>query len=89
MLLEMTASENIYQSILLKLSNIPVVYLQQVDNYFQHFTITVKDKEWKHRNRAKIMAMAGSWNDMSESEFQDYLTAAKNTGKELFNPKHN
>ena len=70
----MTATNSIYQSILHRLSEIPVDYLPQIDNYLQKLTI-----EDKRNNQLKIMQLAGCWNDMSETEFQEYLTEAKNT----------
>lgn len=32
----------------------------------------------KMQNRAKILALAGSWNDMADSDFQEYLSETKN-----------
>lgn len=70
----MTASEKIYQSILHKLSLVPVDHLQEVDRYLNNLTT---DEEQKKQNRAKILALAGSWGDMAEDDFQDYLREAK------------
>jgi len=34
--------------------------------------------------REAIMSLAGSWNGMSENDFQEYLSEAKRTGGEMF-----
>lgn len=36
-------------------------------------------------NREAILAMAGSWGDFSEEEFQEMRAAMKATGEDLFN----
>lgn len=77
----MVESEKIYQSILLRLSRIPVDYLQQVDSYLQHFSENI---EHKKQNQVEIMSLAGSWSDMSEDEFEDFLEVTKETGREMF-----
>lgn len=77
----MQASEKIYQSILNQLSLVPVDYLQQVETFLQKLT---RDIQRKQRNRALILGLAGSWGDMPEDDFNQYLDAAKQTGSELF-----
>jgi hypothetical protein len=78
----MVIQEKLYQSILLRLSMIPVDYLEQIDLYLKLFSKKVQSKQ---RNRAQILALAGSWNEMTEVDFQDYLHIAHQTGQELFN----
>lgn len=39
----------------------------------------------KEKNRELILKLAGTWNDMSEKDFNEYLIHAKKTGAELFN----
>jgi hypothetical protein len=78
----MTDAENIYRSILLKISTIPAHYLQQVDAYLQ--LVLQESMREKQANRKSILALAGGWDDMSESSFNEYLDAAKNTGKDMF-----
>ena len=34
--------------------------------------------------REDIMSLAGSWDSMSESDFQEYLSEAKRSGGEMF-----
>lgn len=77
----MVESEKIYQSILLRLSRIPVDYLQQVDSYLQHFSENI---EHKKQNQVEIMSLAGSWSDMSDEDFEDFLEVTKETGREMF-----
>jgi Uma2 family endonuclease len=48
--------------------------LQQVDIYLQNLTKKIQQKE---QRRARILSLAGGWNDMTESEFQDFLSIAK------------
>ncbi|WP_373553946.1 hypothetical protein [Haliscomenobacter sp.] len=77
----MVESEKIYQSILLRLSRIPVDYLQKVDSYLQHFSENI---EHKKQNQVEIMSLAGSWSDMSDDDFEDFLAVTKETGREMF-----
>jgi len=78
----MENSEKIYQSILSQLSLVPVDYLQEVEAFLQKLT---QDIHRKQHNRALILGLAGSWDEMPENDFNEYLDAAKNTGNELFN----
>ena len=73
--------ESIYQSILNHLSLIPVEYLEMVDSYLKKLASDAKQKE---KNRAMILNLAGSWNDMSEDDFNDYLKITKQTKDEMF-----
>ncbi len=34
--------------------------------------------------REEIMSLAGSWDEMSENDFQEYLSEAKRSGGEMF-----
>ncbi|MCB0519742.1 MAG: hypothetical protein H6577_16625 [Lewinellaceae bacterium] len=72
----------LYQSVLEKLSHIPVEYLQQVDAYLSSLVEKAQKKKGKEK---AVKSFAGAWSDMSEEDFQDYLKAAKETGNELFN----
>jgi hypothetical protein len=78
----MLIQEKLYQSILLRLSMIPMDYLQQIDMFLKTYSFKIQSKQ---RNRLQILALAGSWNDMPEVDFQDYLHAARQVGDELFN----
>ncbi|GEM_PF-2481421 len=75
-------TEQTYQSILFRLSHIPVSYLQQIDDFLQHFNKEIKQRE---QNRTQILALAGSWNEWQEEDFQEYLQETKKVGNELFN----
>ena len=76
----MIRNENIYQSILQELSQIPSTYLPVVDSMLKKIK---KDIIKKEDNRNKIMAFAGVWEDMEERDFQDYLKVAKETNIEI------
>ena len=77
----MTTTEKTYQSILQKLSRVSVASLPQVDLFLQQF---IEAKEEHTTNREEIMSLAGSWNEMSETEFQEYLDETKRVGNEAF-----
>jgi hypothetical protein len=77
-------TEVIYQSILQKLSTLPVDYLQQVEEFLSQLGEEVQSKE---ENRQKIMSFAGAWQDMPQEDFDDYLREAKKTGTRLLNRK--
>jgi len=72
----------LYKSVLQKLSLIPVEYLGQVDSFLSALSERARKKKG---NKEAIKSFAGAWLDMSDKDFQDYLRAAKETGKELFN----
>ena len=72
----MLDKENIYQSILFKISSIPVDYLQQVDSYLHELTARIEME--KNANRQKVLSFAGGWSDMEDDAFEDYLQATKN-----------
>ena len=74
-------NQNTYQSVLLRLSRIPVESLPQIDAYLENF---VPENGAKPRNREAILSLAGSWSEMSESDFQEYLSEAKRSGGEMF-----
>ena len=70
-----------YQSILFKLSRVPVESLPQIDAYLENF---MSENGAKRHNREAILSLAGSWNEMSESDFEEYLSEAKRSGGEMF-----
>ena len=78
----MNIQHNLYQSILQNLSLVPMEYLLQVDNYLQ--MIIQKNRE-KETNRKAILALAGTWNDMSEDEFEEFRNDIKNNREDMFN----
>ena len=71
-----------YKSILKKLSALPADYLELVDHYLAALSEKVDKKE---ENRKAILALAGSWSDMGDEEFEDFLRVTKETGDKLFN----
>lgn len=72
----------IYKSVLRRLSHLSVDYLQLVDNYLSSLQAKLDKKE---DNRNAVLALAGSWSDMSDEDFGDYLRVTRETGDELFN----
>ncbi len=78
----MKKSDEIYQSILSQLSVVPVDYLKQIDVYLRNLTKEIHRKE---HNRAMILKFAGSWNDMSENDFNEFVQITKKESNELFN----
>ena len=78
----MTANENIYRSILAGISQLSPIYLKEVNEYIQQ--LRSKSIVEKQANRSKIMALAGSWSDMSDDDFSEYLDIAKETGRNMF-----
>ena len=78
----MTTNENIYRSILLGISQLSPIHLKEVNEYIQQ--LRSKSKIEKQANRDKIVALAGSWSDMSDNDFSEYLDIAKETGKSMF-----
>ena len=73
---------NIYKSVLKKLSSIPIEYLNDVDKYLTSLTNNINSKE---KNRESILKFAGSWKDISNSDFEDYMKSIKDTRKDMFN----
>lgn len=73
---------NIYKSVLHKLSMIPEEYLDQVNYFLASLKKKIDDKE---KNREEILKLAGSWSDMSELDFEEYLKKAKESSSSAFN----
>lgn len=71
----MHEQENIYRSILFKISAMPVDYLQQVDSYLKELITEIEAE--KESNRQNILSFAGSWSDMEDDDFDSYLDTAK------------
>jgi conjugal transfer/entry exclusion protein len=71
----------LYQSLLRELSRLPVEYLQQVEQFVAKLNRRNNDKE---NNREAILALAGSWSDLSEEDFEEIHTAGKEAAASLF-----
>lgn len=74
--------DRVYRSILDQLGSVPKAYLKEVDTFLRNLTKEIRQKE---QNRIEILDLAGSWSDMSEKEFEDYMKVVKNTRSEMFN----
>jgi len=70
-----------YKSILNQLESIPTDYLLDVDAFLKKFMKVIQKKKL---NRIETMKLAGSWADMSDKEFEEYLAAAQKTRSEMF-----
>ena len=57
-------------------------YLRQVDDYLQ---VLIKRNIEKEANRKAILSLAGSWNDMTEKEFDEFVNEIKNNKEDIFN----
>ena len=75
---KMNTQNNVYQSMLQNLSLVPIEYLRQVDEYLQAI---IKRNIEIEANRKAILALAGSWNDRSEKEFEEFREDIKNNTK--------
>ncbi len=71
----------LYQSVLRQLSLLPVEYLKLVEQFVSGLNQRTQDKK---KNRQAILALAGSWSDLSEEDFEEILTISKQTGVSLF-----
>lgn len=70
-----------YQSVLTRLSRIPMESLPQIDAYLETF---VPENGSKAGNRDAVMELAGGWSDMTDEEFQAFLHEAHRSGGEAF-----
>ena len=71
-----------YQTIISEINQIPIAMLQDVYNMVHSFNMKVTQKE---QNRNKIMQLAGSWQDMQEEEFDDFMSVVKKERGNMFN----
>jgi len=72
----------LYQSVLKKLSTIPQPFLQDIDAYLSN--IIGKLKSQQSVDVEKVMSFSGSWSDMEENDFEDYLAETRRTRQNLF-----
>jgi hypothetical protein len=70
----------LYQSVLRQLSLLPVEYLKLVERFVSGLNQLSQDKK---KNRQAILALAGSWSDLSDQDFEDIRTVGKETGNSL------
>ena len=83
----MTTIEKTYQSILQKLSTIPVEHLEQVDEFLAQFS---QNRQAMEDHRRAVLNLAGAWGDMPEQDFNEFLTESRvyKTADEAFQAKH-
>ena len=77
----MNNGEQLYQSILLDLSQLPVENLPAVAAFLKTLA---QQATTKQTNPLKTLAFAGAWNDWSEEEFQEFLRTVKEIRNEMF-----
>lgn len=75
----------LYKSVLRKLGNIPQMYLMDVDKYLSGLMKKIENPQ--PTNIATIMAFAGSWSDMEEEDFVDFMEENRNIRTNLFDRK--
>lgn len=71
----------LYQSVLHQLSLLPVEHLREVERYVAGLNQRSRNKK---KNREAILALAGSWSDLSETDFEEIRKVAKETDASLF-----
>ena len=76
--------ENLYQSILKKLSAVPADYLPQIELYLQNLIAEMQKKEVQ---KNEILNLAGAWDEMSDENFADFLKHTRLVNENLFNTK--
>ncbi|MGB1206360.1 MAG: hypothetical protein ACPG5B_11970 [Chitinophagales bacterium] len=77
---------NLYKSVLQKLSVIPPERLAEVDVFLTTLSEEITMKEKKH---LQILELAGSWSDMPQEDFDDYMKSIKAVKKNMFNREIN
>ncbi|OQX99436.1 MAG: hypothetical protein B6I24_02630 [Bacteroidetes bacterium 4572_128] len=70
-----------YQTIINEINQIPVFYLQEAFQILHSFNEKIADKK---ANRNQILSLAGTWNDMSDKDFQDMINEIKSNRNEIF-----
>lgn len=81
----MRPKEQIYKSILHHLSVLPTEKLSDIDEYLRVLRLKNMTPEEKKANASFLLTQAGGWEDMPDSEFQDFLKEVKSAGNEIFN----
>lgn len=76
-------SVDLYQSVLRKLANLPQVYLWDIDRYLSK--VILERKPNKQSDVVQVMSYAGSWEDMPQEDFEDFLVETQNMRDHLFN----
>lgn len=72
----------LYQSILHHLSLLPVDYLKQVEQFVAK--LNQQSKGGKKENRKAILALAGTWSDLPDADFDEVRAVGKETTTSLF-----
>jgi hypothetical protein len=80
----MRHTEQIYQSILHHLSLVPTDKLSDIEEYLRLLRLRNMTPEEKKANAEFLLSQAGTWDDMPEADFQDFLKEAKRIGNEAF-----
>ena len=72
----------LFQSLLDQLSLLPVDYLKKVQQFVAKLNQQGKDK--KKNNREAILALAGSWSDLSDADFDEIRAIGKQASAATF-----
>ncbi|HFC00695.1 MAG TPA: DUF2281 domain-containing protein [Phaeodactylibacter sp.] len=71
---------NMYSSVLKKLSTIPYEYLKDVDNFLTSLNSKINSTD----RRSQILELAGSWKDMNQEDFDEYMKSIKDLRDDMF-----
>jgi selenophosphate synthase len=77
----MNTGNTTFESVVSRLRLVPTESLPQIEAYLETFLL---DNGAEENNRAAILSLAGGWSEMSEEDFQDYLSEARRSGGDAF-----
>lgn len=69
-----------------EISRIPDEKMPEIFDFLHHFRLGLESKS---SNPQKTLQLAGSWSDMSEDDFQDFLNDVKNRRTKAFISRRN
>lgn len=73
----------LYQSILLKLGQLPSTSLAEVDAFLSEIA-KKKTRQKKARYKTHLAQIAGAWKDWDEKEFNAFLDTTRQIRQEMF-----
>ena len=74
----------LYQSILLKLGQLPSTSLAEVDAFLSEIAKKKKTRQKKARYKARLAQIAGAWKDWDDKEFNAFLDTTRQIRQEMF-----
>lgn len=76
----------LYQSILLKLGQLPATSLADVDAFLSEI-VKNKSRHKKARYQSRLAKIAGAWKDWDDQEFNAYLDTTRQIRQEMFSDR--